>query len=134
MRHAPALLLALLVPLAAACGAGSPRPPGYSGSIASIEARSLLADLSGRTFEDTTGALGGGTITVGPFAVVPNPRTGKGPVVQVQGPDGTDWLPMHTDGDVADLWMRVHGTAPDDVSGTLSAAYRDVWRAAAGGE
>ncbi|QDU83561.1 hypothetical protein Pla163_06600 [Planctomycetes bacterium Pla163] len=128
---ASALVLSLLV---AACSwiAPAPAPPGYSGPIASPAARDLLADLVGATFEDTSGALGGGTITVGPFGVVPNPLTGKGPVVQVEGAAGTRYLPMLTDGDVADLWARVDGSPPAGFDLATSDAYRAVWGEAGG--
>lgn len=125
------LLFAVLVGCSwlAGCNwlAPAPAPVGYSGPIASVEARNLLAELSGATFEDTSGALGGGTFTVGPFGVIPNPRTGKGPVVLVDGAAGTRYLPMHTDGDVADLWAHVKGAPPAGIDMAMSDAYRAVW-------
>lgn len=124
LRTTSILLLALLC--SASCG-GTTAPVGYSGPIASVEARNLLGELRGLTFDDAAGELGGGTFTVGPFGVIPNPRTGKGPVVQLEGPRGEVWLPMEADGDVADLWTRVHGSAPDGVAGSTSDAYRSVW-------
>jgi hypothetical protein len=125
---APLFAASLLATLASCSWiAPSAAPPGYSGPIASVEARNMLADLVGTTFEDSSGALGGGTITVGPFGVVPNPRLGKGPVVQVDGAAGTDYLPMLTDGDVAALWAQVKGAPPAGLDLTTSAAYRAVW-------
>jgi len=73
------------------------------------------------------GAEIGEGASVGPFAVVPNPRTGKGPVVRLDGPSGAVWLPMETDGDVVDLVTRVRGTAPDGFGGRPSDAYRAAW-------
>jgi len=133
LRHHLLLALALLVPTCASGCAdrAAPAPPGYSGPIASSDARDLLADLAGASFEVAPGALvdapTGGTFTVGPFAVVPNPRTGKGPVVRLDGPSGAVWLPMETDGDVVDLVTRVRGTAPDGFGGRPSDAYRAAW-------
>ena len=133
IRSIARVLASLSLALAAACsGAVAPAPPGYSGPIASTDARDLLAQLQGEVLDDAAGELGGGAFTVGAFGVVPNPATGKGPVVQLEGPGGVVWLPMQTDGDVADLWRRVRGAVPDGLTGPTSDAYRAVWRA--GGE
>ena len=79
-----ALALALLASLAGhgcdsrSAAARSDRPaPGYHGPCPSPEAQGLLLELRGATLA----LAGGGEVVIGDFAVVPNPVTGKGPVV-----------------------------------------------------
>src|SRR5262245_16286509 len=119
--------------LLAAC-ANEPDPPstrearvalGYHGPLPSVEARKALKVLGGRSFKDMTGACGGGEWVVGAFGVVPNPVTGKGPVVYIERPDsvgtpvpyakeapGRRWMPMNDDDDVSQFYELVTGEAP----------------------
>jgi hypothetical protein len=128
MRPAAALLL--VASLAAACANPGPSTPvnapvrvapGYHGPLPSVEARALLKELRGRSFEDVDGVYGGGKWVVGAFGVVPNPVSGKGPVIYIDrsGPvqagddaDGRRWIPVETDGDVARFYEVVTGQAP----------------------
>lgn len=125
MRTSFPSLLALTL-LVVGCESRAPSP-GYDGPIPSREARALLQPLRGATFEDATGVLGGGTWTVEGFAVVPNPRSGKSPVVRLSCGERQDWVPVLTDGDVADLVRRVLGDAPAEFVGPTSEAYEAVW-------
>ena len=111
----------------AACGSDGAMV-GYDGPIPSAEARRLVRELEGEPIAQTDAAFGPGTWIVGPFGVVPNPRTGKSPVVQVHSSEARDWIPLLSDGDVADLVRRVRGSAPEDHAGELSEAYADVWK------
>jgi hypothetical protein len=120
------LVVCLVVACLGACGT-DPAPVGYDGPIATVAARTALGELRGLTFEDTTGALGGGTWTITGHAVIPNPRTGKGPVALIESGARTDHLPMESDGDVADLITRVRGAAPEWEASAPSVAYLAVW-------
>lgn len=79
---------------------------------------------------DKEGVFGGGDWTVGAFAVIPNPvsRNGKGPIVIIRQGDATRYLPMESDGDVVDLYRRVHGSPPEGLKRVQSEAYRAVWK------
>lgn len=105
--HLSILVLAQLV----ACGwlGDETPPPGYSGPVPSARGQAVLLELQGRTFSDETGALGGGEWSIGGFGVVPNPVTGKGPVVTLRQGAEVVYLPVEFQGDVADLYRRVTG-------------------------
>src|SRR5688572_3022296 len=88
-----ALVSLLLMSVVTACANPDPLPPkqssapvapGYSGPLPSVKARDLLKELRGRSFEDTDSAYGGGVWVVGAFGVVPNPVSGKGPVIYIE--------------------------------------------------
>lgn len=113
----------------------------YSGPYPSPAAQAQLHAMSGRTL--LAGALGpaGVELTVRNFGVVPNPVTGKGPVLVLrepglapaptppgaqQGQDGRWFVPVVTDGDAADLVMRATGAAPVNFGGRTSAIYRET--------
>jgi len=120
--------------------AGTPTPtlrPGYSGPIASDQARALLRKIAGAVFVDTEGAYGGGEWQVEGLVVIPNYLTGKGPILVLKRPgikhsdpyqrnDGTFVLPMESDGDVADIYTRVTGKSPKGLSGPVSISYREA--------
>ena len=101
--------------------------PGYSGPIVSSKGQKVARGLAGASFTDKDGNLGGGEWTIVSFAVVPNPRTGKGPVVEIRKGTRVEYLPMESDGDVIDLYRRVHDSPPEGLSGDMSQAYRSVW-------
>jgi hypothetical protein len=125
-----ALPLCLGLALLAAC-ADEPVPeprrdtaqalPGHAGPVPSVEARAMLKELRGRSFEDGSGDHGGGTWVVGAFGVVPNPVSGKGPVIYIERPEsrGTPirygeeepgrWIPMVADADIARFHELVTG-------------------------
>jgi hypothetical protein len=108
-----ALVAATLLAVAAGCGlAPKPPAPGYSGTVPSGAAQTAVRDLLGKTLTTTGGRLGAATHTVGGFAVIPNPITGKGPVITLTMADGgTGYVPVDTDADIADLYRRVTGAA-----------------------
>jgi hypothetical protein len=129
--NASALLSSLGLVILTAC-AGDANPPaqrdtapvapGYHGPLPSVEAREVLKELTGRSFKDTDGAHGGGEWVVGAFGVVPNPVTGKGPVISIErresvgtpvrygGEDpGRRWIPMEHDADIARFYELVTG-------------------------
>ena len=124
-------LLAWLL-LAASCGRSlQTEAPGYSGPMPSEAARRLLGELVGDTLLDDEHALGGGVWTVGGFAVLPNPASGKGPVVILRQGGASRYLPVEADGDVADLYRRVRGRLPQGLEvEEPSAAYRAAWTGA----
>ncbi len=119
---------------------------GYSGPYPSSTAQAALHAISGRTL--IAGALGppGIELTVRSFGVVPNPVTGKGPVLVLrepglvlrepgpaptppdarQGEDGRWFLPVLTDGDAADVVWRATGETPVNFGGPTSALYRET--------
>jgi len=124
LRHVclPAMLLL------GSCAGTEPAAPVYSGSYPSARGQAVLAELQGRVFEDRQGLIGGGRWTVGAFGVQENPATGKGPVVLLTQGDRTFYLPVETQGDVADLYRLVTGTDSPLVSGETSADYRKALR------
>ncbi|MBI5369474.1 MAG: hypothetical protein HZA54_20745 [Planctomycetes bacterium] len=95
-------------------------PPGYSGAVPSPDAQGVAKALRGSSFADAAGT----SWTIQSFAVVPNPASGLGPVVHVTRAGGEGWLPTPGDGDIADLYRRVHGSAPASLTGALSAEYQ----------
>lgn len=130
---APLLALAL----ALACSTPDPPAPGHGGEVPSPAAQGRLAAIVGRTVELSGRDLRGELVIDG-FAVVPNPVTGKGPVVLLrrpgaepgprpflgeQGEAGWWYLPVLTDGDVADLVLRATGAADETISLPTSALY-----------
>jgi hypothetical protein len=137
------VLAACAVACAVACSAveGAPPPgkPGFDGPVPSGEAQMALKALRGKVFTDRTGALGGGGLfIISGFAVVPNPVTGKGPIIVLnreqtpskpqpfsgpQGKDGYYWVVVETDADVADFLSRVNGAAAFKATGTPGKAY-----------
>jgi len=111
MHHKP--LSTLFAGCIALAACGSERTSvGYDGPNPFVEARRLAHELEGETIADTGGAFGAGVWIVGPFGVVPNPRTSKSPVVQVPFSEARDRIPLLSDGDVADLVRRVRGLRP----------------------
>lgn len=121
-----ASVLASLLALVAGCGSTlKPVPPGYSGSVPSGAAQQAIRQLAGKPLTTTGGRLGAATWTVGQFAVIPNPVSGKGPVVMLAAADGSPaYLPVDTDADVADLCRRVTGAAhPTLAAGAPSERY-----------
>lgn len=113
--------------------------PGYSGPLPSVAARHALHAIEGQILRGTPIGNGGPGLTVESFAVVPNPVTGLGPIVTLTVPGGAGakldvkmpngafgrWvLPVVTDGDAADLILRVTGQKPEGFGGALSAEYK----------
>ncbi|MFH0944978.1 MAG: hypothetical protein V2A76_07250 [Planctomycetota bacterium] len=98
-------------------------PPGYSGPVPSARGQAVLQELEGQVLTDGTGAFGGGDWTIGPFGVIPNPVSGKGPVVLLEQDGETRYLPVETQGDVADLYRRVTGRTSPLVKGGTSERY-----------
>jgi hypothetical protein len=110
--------------------------------VPSGTAQGALKELRGQWLKGAGGVLGPEELViVAGFAVVPNPVTGKGPVVilerptaegaarakanaRTQGEGGHFWVPVETDGDAADFIRRVTGSAPAGLAGPTSAAYR----------
>lgn len=127
MQHRFFLLFLATCVLSTACGSDRP-VVGYDGPIPSDEARQLLEELQGETIADAGGLLDADGLELDGFAVIPNPRTGKSPVMRVSRGDRVEWIPLLTDGDVADLYRRVRGSAPDGIEGEMSEAYRQLWR------
>jgi hypothetical protein len=125
-RALAAALLAL-AGLLAACGDEAPSPTAWSGGVPSAAALEALKSIEGRGFFDTDGVLGGGRWTVGPWAVVENPLTVKGPVVVVRQGERTAYVPVETDGDAAHLYQVATWTNHPTLRGDLSPAYRRVW-------
>jgi len=138
-----AILLVLVLLLAGSTegstAAVEPPAPGHAGAIPSGAAQKALKGLRGVRFTDTDGALGGGEWVFDTFAVIPNPTTGHGPVAGVHrasftppsprpasGIESPDYLniPVASDGDAADLFRRVRGTAHPDLRGEMSEGYR----------
>ncbi len=97
--------------------------PGYDGAAPGPAAQRLLKDLRERSVTDPALAPPPGSWKVDSFAVVPNPVTGKGPVVRLRSGGEERWIPVLTDGDAADLWQRVTGQAPAIDSSRLSPEY-----------
>jgi len=141
---AATLLLSLCLAILAACADDPIRetdrnaarlPPGHAGPVPSVEARAVLKELAGRSFEDTGGAYGGGTWMVGAFGVVPNPVTGKGPVITIERPEnagtpirygaeesGRRWIPLVDDADVARFHELVTGEPASVLQESAAAA------------
>lgn len=130
--YSSAWLWTALALSASGCGAAAdPPPPGYSGPLPSARGQAVLGELQGQVLEDRTGALGGGRFVIGPFGVIPNPVTGKGPVVVLakEGPgdagEEVRHLPVEREADVADLFERITGAASPLVrAGETSTNYR----------
>ena len=123
----------------AACPTELKAVPGYTGPLPSVVAQHALHSIEGQVLRGTKIGAGGQGLTVESFAVVPNPITQVGPVVMLtipgtsvpsidarlpQGAGGRWALPIETDGDAADLILRVTGQSPKDFGGTTSAIYR----------
>lgn len=119
--------LPLIYALCIACGT-EPPVVGYDGPLPSVAARGQLDDLMQRPILRAEGEFAVGTWTIESFGVLPNSRTGKGPVALVSSGHLRDCIPLLTDGDVADLSARVDGSAPDGLAGTMSVEYRAVWQ------
>ena len=109
-----------------------PQKPGtgHQGEVISAEAQKILLALKGKTFTDKSGVLGGGKWKIGRFAVIPNPVSagGKGPVLQLKQGNETRYLPMEQNGDVADFYKRVMGEPPKGIQGSMSDAYKAIWK------
>jgi hypothetical protein len=111
--------------LVGCCCGPKDEPPGYSGPYPSSDAQTAVHELDGKTVKDASGK----EWTVGNFGVIPNPVTGKGPVVDLTSGGVEQWLPLETDGDVADLWMKAKGAPHPKIGGPTSEAYRKAWDA-----
>jgi len=122
-----ALRTVFLLLLAALSGCHDrPPPPGYTGPIVGDVARGALHSISGRAFHDRDGVFGGGKWTVGQLAVTPLPNepSKKGPYVRIVQDGRSIVLPMEADGDAADLYRRVVGTAHEHLTTSTSEPYR----------
>lgn len=131
------LALASLSLFVASCG--SQVAAGYDGPHPSAAAQNALRALTGRALPPGTLAAEAAPLEIVSFGIVPNPVTGKGPVVRLhppgsaltnpppgapQGADGNWYLPVLTDGDAADLVLRATGSVPLNFAGEMSATYR----------
>lgn len=120
-------------------GCGSRVSAGYDGPYPSAAAQQALRTLTGRALPQGTLAAEPAPLEIVSFGIVPNPVTGKGPVVRLREPgtpltnsplgapngaDGNWYLPVLTDGDAADLVLRATGSAPMNFAGETSATYR----------
>lgn len=93
----------------------------------SAEAQQAMKELTGRRFEDPTGALGAGEWTVHSYARVANPVSNEGPVVVLTRPGAASrYVPVFTDGDAADFWLRVTGRPHPSLKGDTSEPYRRI--------
>jgi hypothetical protein len=130
VRYVGAAICALV--LMSGCGQRSAPKPSYAGPVVSPYAQQVLAKLAGKSFADTSGALGGGRWVVGGFAVVPNRVSagGMGPVVMIRQGQKRHYLPMEYDGDAADLYERVRGQRHALLDGKQSENYQRIWRGA----
>ncbi|MCY2959509.1 MAG: hypothetical protein NTY35_05025 [Planctomycetota bacterium] len=112
---------------------------GYTGPYPSAAAQQALQTITGKAIVGSALGPPGAELTVQSFGVVPNPLTGKGPVVILlehdrallphdpnapQGADGRWYVPVLTDGDAADLVRRATGESPQNFGGATSEAYR----------
>lgn len=96
------------------CASTATPPPGYSGPLPSGAAQGAVHSLSGKSFKDDSGAAW----TVGGFMVGPS-----GPFVTVSQGATQQNIPLETDGDVADFYLRVTGTPHATLRGVTSANY-----------
>ena len=103
-----------------ACARREMPPPGYDGAVPSGAGQRALNAVDGRTVAFAQGAA---PWTVAGFAVVPNPVTGKGPVVRLTQGKLERYVPMPTDAGVDAFVARVHGRTEAPAS-NLDAAYR----------
>lgn len=140
MRTRTFTLAALLVlACSTSCHDREVPAPGYSGPLPSAAAQRALHDIEGQVLRGSNIGNKGPGLTVESFAVVPNPVTGLGPIVTLTVPGGAGadldvklpngafgrWVvPVLTDGDAADLVLRVTGRKPEGLTGELSAEYK----------
>ena len=132
-----ALRLGVVLLMATACGQNesekAPTAPGTAQGLPSIEARRELQEILGGALRDAE-TLGAGAWKVGGFSVAPYPApdgtTTKGPhVVLVRfGDQEVHYVPLDTDGDIADLIRRVTGNVPEGLATETSPAGRAFWR------
>jgi len=122
MRHRsfPSITL-----LALSVGCTSTPPARNADPHPSTAAQAALHELYALEFDDTASRYGGGKLIVTGFAVSPD---GTGPVVLLERDGITHYLPVETDGDVADLFLRVLGQPHETITGELSDAYRAATR------
>ena len=126
-----AAMLCLVLGFALGCNSlGQSGKPGYRGSVPSPTAQAVLRDLRGQSWTDPLGTFDGGSYEVGPFAVIPNEVSpkGKGPVLRLDQGEKSVFLPLETDGDVADFFFKVTRRVAPGLSGDMSSTYRAIWR------
>lgn len=83
--------------------------------------------LCGQELVEHGGRWGDGLWIVAHFVVLPHDGVKRGWVMVEKG-RLVHYIPVETDGDVADLWRRVRGAAPEHLRGEQSEAYREFWR------
>ena len=109
---------------------GEPGKTGYRGPVPSPAAQQLLRELRGETWTDAISAFGGGVWEIGPFSVKANDASpgGKGPVLRLDQGDDSVYVPLETDGDVADLFYKVMRKVAPNLEGDMSETYRALWK------
>lgn len=115
-----------VVALGLAAAACTPPPVGYDGPLPSTAARQSLNGLVGATLPAGSVAFCTHELRVHSFLVLPDM-----PAVVVEDPSATGpgstpryWIPVLQDGDIADLHVRIHGTAPAGMPRDTSERYR----------
>ncbi len=102
---------------------------GWSSAVPVPSQAGIVAadSLRGHELVEHSGRWGDGPWMVEHFVVLPHEGVKRGWLI-VQKQQVEHYIPVETDGDVADLWRRVRGAAPDHLRGEQSEAYRDFWR------
>lgn len=116
----------VVLPLLAALACCGPGPDGYQGPIPSPQARETLTALFGRTLPAGSVAFCPHELRVHSFLVTPTaPSVIVADVTATAPPPaGRYWIPVLQDGDIADLHVRITGSAPAGMDTTTSATYR----------
>lgn len=109
------------------CCCGQP-PVGYRGPLPSVVARQSLTALWGCKLAAGSVAFTTSEVELIAFVVGPHGPTVSG--VELGAPAGTEakrhWIPVLTDGDIADLHLRATGSVPAGLAGDLSEGYRKL--------
>ena len=119
-------LVSLILPFAIGCSGMTDSVTSMAASQLGVDgaALSALQSLKGKSLVDSTGALGGGSWTIGDYGVADNPISGNGPVLSLVQGQVTKLLPVETEGDVANLVQTVTGQSSGLAGGELSTNYQ----------
>lgn len=98
----------------------SPTRPGHTGPVPSAAGQALIGSIEGQTLRPSPTSTP--WVVLG-FGVVPNPVTGKGPVVLLERGSERGYLPVLGDADAADLYQRVSGKK-SELAGQTSPTYQ----------